>query len=65
MLSAYGELLKTLVALNRVLGQGISLSVDPLPKGSDPIKIRQIIHNYQLDLETGKIMRSRDSSNVT
>jgi REP element-mobilizing transposase RayT len=28
-----------------MLGQGFSRSVDPLPKGSDPTKIRQIIHD--------------------
>ena len=43
-----------------LLGQGFSRSVDPLPKGSDPTKIRQIIHNYKKSLEASTIRQSRE-----
>jgi len=51
-----------LAVLVLVLGQGFSHSVDPLPKGSDPTKIRQIIHKYQESLEASTIRHSKDSS---
>jgi len=49
-----------------VLGQGFSRSVDPLPKGSDPLRIRQIMYNSQEPLKASNIKHFikhfRDSS---